>query len=181
MAKATARIAFSALADASRSSSFRGHYPLEEHFMNGLAKQLLVASIVTCCCITGTARAHDGNRRPEGCSLETLKGLYVWHATGFRKTDGDWFPVAIVQYVRLNGDGTLAAEAVSVANRTGDGTMTRAFGTPGVYTLDANCRGTLTFSTGPAYDIFTTDGSQFELIQTNPNNAFAATARKVSR
>lgn len=150
--------------------------------MNRLTKQLLAASLATSCCIAGSAFGHDGDRRTEGCSLETLKGLFVFNATGFRKTDGDWFPFAIVEYIRLNGDGTMAAEAVSVANRTGDGTMTRAAGTPGVYTLDANCRGTLTFSTGHAYDIFTTeDGGKFQLIQTNPNNAFAATAQRVSR
>ncbi|MFL6547934.1 MAG: hypothetical protein ACJ8OJ_04520 [Povalibacter sp.] len=136
-------------------------------------------------CIVGAASllcisnvfAHDRE-----CSLETLSGLYVFNATGFSLVAGVWQPKAIVEYLRLNGDGTATAESATVANRAGDGAITRSTGTTATYTLDADCKGSLQFDHGPAFDIFTTPRSgQLQMIQTNPNNVLQGNARKVSR
>jgi len=143
--------------------------------MKTLMRQCIV-SVASLFCISSVF-AHDHE-----CSLETLDGLYVFNATGYSLIGGVWQPKAIVEYIRFNGDGTATAESATVANRAGDGAITRSTGTPATYTLDVDCKGSLQFDHGPAFDIFTTArGPQLQMIQTNPNNVLQGNVRKVSR
>jgi hypothetical protein len=50
----------------------------------------------------------------------------------------------------------------------------------GLYTLDDACRGTLTFTPGPSFDIFAdATGQQVWMIQTNPNNVLQGSVTRI--
>lgn len=122
------------------------------------------------------ALADDG----QACRLESLAGLYVFSATGYAiDATGVAHPKAIVELIRFNGDGTLSSPA---STRSINGAIASSAGTPGTYTVEANCTGTLSFAGGPSFDIFPSPrGEDLWMIQTNPNNVFQGNVTRVSR
>jgi hypothetical protein len=113
-----------------------------------------------------------------GCDLKTLRGSYIFAASGFNIVGGVAQPKAIIEAIDFNGDGTLDVPAATVSI---NGTISRSVAGVGVYTLDAECRGTVTFTSGPSFDIFTDhNGKQAWMIQTNPGTVFQGTVTKVS-
>jgi hypothetical protein len=126
---------------------------------------------------SGAANAQDGGRV---CTLNTLRGTYVFAATGHNIVGGVPQPKAIIEVIRFNGDGTLTVGAVTVSI---NGTINQPPpGGGGNYTVDDSCSGTLTFTGGPAFNIVI--GAQARtvwMIQTNPNTVFQGTATRVSR
>jgi hypothetical protein len=81
--------------------------------------------------------------------------------------------------IRFNGDGTLSVESATVSI---NGVIMRTPpGGTGLYALDADCRGTLSFTPGPSFDLVAAPlGTQAWLIQTNPNDVFRGDVQKVS-
>jgi hypothetical protein len=146
--------------------------------MKRVLSPCIVVGVSAVLCFPGTALA--GRR---DCSLETLDGLYLFSASGHSLINGAWQPKAILEFIRLAGDGTLTVTAATVANRAGDGAVTQSPpGGTGSYTLNEDCKGTLQFTPGPSFDIFVGPlGGQFEMIQTNPNNVLEGTVRRVTR
>jgi hypothetical protein len=136
-----------------------------------------LAAVALLCCLSAAAVAHD-----KECSLSTLKGDYVFSASGHSLIAGIWQPKAIVEYIHFNGDGTLSVTAATVANAGNSGIVTQSPpGGTGTYALDADCKGTLQFTPGPSFDIFVArKGRGFWMIQTNPGNVFQGSVKKVS-
>lgn len=146
--------------------------------MNKFLKHGLIVGI-SMVCAANVALAHESRERH--CSLESLNGLYVFNATGFSLINGVWQPKAVLEYIRLNGDGTGLAQG-TIANRAGDGLITLVPGSPATYTLDEECKGTLQFLNGPSFNIMTTPkSSSFQMIQNNPNNVLQANVRKIGK
>ena len=119
------------------------------------------------------AQADDhGN----SCQLRTLRGTYVFSASGFNINDDVAQPKAIVEVIDFNGDGTLSVPA---ATRSVGGVIARsAPGGVGTYTVADDWTGTIVFN-GPTFDIFVSPGGDvIWMIQTNPNTVFQGTARK---
>lgn len=116
---------------------------------------------------------------PGNCRLHTLRGTYVFAASGYNIVGGIAQPKAIVEAIDFNGDGTLSVPAVTVSingfiNRTIPGGV-------GEYTVDAGCTGTVTFTGGPSFDMFIErTGKEAWMIQTNPNTVFQGTVTRVS-
>jgi hypothetical protein len=135
-----------------------------------------LAAAALICCLSGTALAHD-----KECSLATLRGDYVFSASGHSLIAGVWQPKAIVEYIHFNGDGTLTVTAATVANAGNSSVVTQSPpGGTGTYALDANCKGTLQFTPGPSFDIFAAPrGKGLWMIQTNPGNVFQGPVKKV--
>ena len=121
---------------------------------------------------SGVARADDDRG---DCTLKTLRGIYVFAATGHNIVAGVPQPKAIVEAIEFNGDGTLS---VPGATRSVNGVIARTPpGGTGGYTVEAGCAGTITFDGGPAFDVFfSTEGEKLWMIQTNPNTVFQGTA-----
>jgi len=116
-----------------------------------------------------------GGRRP--CTLRTLRGSYVFSATGFNIVGGVQQPKAIVEVIAFNGDGTLDVRAATVSL---NGVIMRSLPGVGTYTVGDNCLGTITFN-GPTYDTFLSkDGNYISMIQTNPNTVFQGLATRTS-
>src|ERR1044072_8283688 len=108
-----------------------------------------LAAVALICCFSGSAWAHD-----KECSLGSLKGDYVFSATGHSLVAGAWVPKAIVESLHFKGDGTLTVTAATVANAGNSGIVTQSPpGGTGTYVLDSNCKGTLQFTPGPSFDI----------------------------
>jgi len=113
------------------------------------------------------------------CSFKTLMlhGSYVFAATGYNIVSGVAQPKAIVEVINFNGDGTLSVPAVTVSL---NGTIVRS-PAPGTYTVETACTGTITFSSGPTFDIFVSaKGDKLWMIQTNPNTVLQGTATRAS-
>lgn len=142
------------------------------------AVQYLVAATIALTCTSAFA---DHNR---GCSPRTLRGTYVFHATGYRAQPGSTTmnPKAILEVIEFAGDGTLNVVISTVANRAGDGAITSNTNAPGQYQLDPMCTGTLAFSDGPTFNIFAeAKGDTVWMIQTNPGNVLEGTVTRVER
>ena len=144
--------------------------------MKKLMKQVS-AGLVVSLSVSAMAFADDG-RGPQ-CREQKLIGLYVFSATGYTFVSSVAQPKAIVELIRFNGDGTLT---VPGATRSINGVIgVSPPGGTGTYMLDADCRGSLAFSSGNTFDIFASpSGEDLWMIQTNPNNVFQGNVTKVS-
>jgi hypothetical protein len=122
----------------------------------------------------GNGSGHD---RP-ACTERTLRGSYVFSASGFNIVGGVQQPKAIVEVIVFNGDGTLDVPAATVSL---NGVIIRSPHSVGTYTVEDNCSGTIAFN-GPTYDMFLSkDGDDVSMIQTNPNTVFQGLATRTSR
>ena len=112
------------------------------------------------------------------CTERTLRGSYVFSASGFNIVGGVQQPKAIVEVVVFNGDGTLEVPAATVSL---NGVIIRSPHSVGTYTVEDDCSGTIAFN-GPTYDMFLSkDGDDISMIQTNPNTVFQGLATRTSR
>jgi hypothetical protein len=133
--------------------------------------------------LAGTSGHGNGNRQDASgvsgaCTEETLRGSYVFSASGFNIVGGVQQPKAIVEVIVFHGDGTLDVPAATVSL---NGTIIRSLPSSGTYTVGDNCLGTITFN-GPTYDMFLSKGGDdFAMIQTNPNTVFQGLATRSSR
>jgi hypothetical protein len=112
------------------------------------------------------------------CTERTLRGSYVFSASGFNIVAGVPQPKAIVEVIVFNGDGTLDVPAATVSL---NGVIIRSTPSVGTYTVEDDCSGTITFN-GPTYDMFLSkDGDDISMIQTNTNTVFQGLATRTSR
>ena len=124
---------------------------------------------------SGVSSAEAARRT---CTERTLRGSYVFSASGFNIVGGVQQPKAIVEVIVFNGDGTLDVPAATVSL---NGVIIRSLHSVGTYTVEDNCSGTITFN-GPTYDMFLSkDGDDISMIQTNPNTVFQGLATRTSR
>ena len=114
------------------------------------------------------------------CTAETLHGVYLFHASGYNIVSAVPLPKAIIETVVFDGLGNVTTPAVSLSL---NGTIVQPpQGSPGVYTVDADCTGTLMFADGPKFDLqITPNGKQINMLQTNPATVMQGTAKRVSR
>ena len=130
----------------------------------------------------GSGRDASGFRSVEGerrtCTERTLRGSYVFSASGFNIVGGVQQPKAIVEVIVFHGDGTLDVAAATVSL---NGAIIRSLPSSGTYTVEDNCLGTITFN-GPTYDMFLSkDGDDISMIQTNTGTVFQGLATRTSR
>jgi hypothetical protein len=148
--------------------------------MQVLAASALVAGIgaVTTAHNYDRARGfpgHDGR----SCSERTLRGSYLFAATGFNIVSGVAVPKAINEVIEFNGDGTLTVPAVSLSV---NGVISHPPSGIGDYAVEDTCRGTLVFVGGPSFDIVVArNGQTVWMFQTNPNTVFEGTATRFDR
>lgn len=124
------------------------------------------------------AGTNDAQGERRTCTVGTLRGSYVFSASGFNIVGGVQQPKAIVEVIAFNGDGTLDVAAATVSL---NGVIIRSLHSSGTYTVEDDCSGTIAFN-GPTYDIFLSkDGDDISMIQTNPNTVFQGLATRTSR
>ena len=122
------------------------------------------------------------------CTAAVLNGLYVFSATGYSiPATGPAQPIAIIELIRFNGDGTLTVPGVALSVNGVIPVIPP--GEPGTYTVvelnppERGCVGRITFLlSGVHLTIFVPLGSStIWMIQTDPNTALQGTATMVSR
>jgi hypothetical protein len=140
-----------------------------------------LARVLALLVLLATALAVEAPGRAlayRACDARTLRGSYVFSASGFNIVSGVAQPKALVEIIDFKGDGTLGVPAATVSI---NGNVTNTSGS-GTYTLEETCRGTLTFSAGPAFNIFTNrKGAKVRLIQTNPGTVMEGTAVRIAQ
>ena len=98
--------------------------------------------------LSGTARADDDH---DECTLRTLRGTYVFAASGHNIVGGIGQPKAIVEVLEFHGNGVLATTNGTLAI---NGVTVHPLKDGGGYTVDASCVGTIAFDAGPTFDVF---------------------------
>ena len=124
--------------------------------------------------MTGVAWA-GGDDEGRQCRLTTLKGSYVFTATGVNIVNGVAVPKAIIELIDFHGDGTLTVRGGTL-NVNGAPSAIQP-GT-GDYTLGEDCTGTVVFIPGPRFNtVFEADGKNGWMIQTLPSGVFQGTVK----
>lgn len=141
--------------------------------MNKRVMKTVMGSLVAAAMALGTS----GIARAD-CGVQTLRGSYLFATHGFNIVGGVAQPIAIVEGINFNGDGTLVSPFATVSI---NGNIIRFGGSVGSYTVEADCTGTLAFTGGPSFDIFVEpNGKQLWMIQTVANTVFEGTATRLS-
>jgi len=143
---------------------------------------LAFACALVCLAVTmalgtpATARAAaDGGRV---CSVGMLKGLYLWTFDAYENFNGNFVPVAVMQGLRFNGDGTTFNTFGTV--NIGGTIIFDATGGVGTYTVNPDCTGTLSPAPGiaPTFNIYVGPGAkQVWTIQTSPDSLAPGVSR----
>jgi hypothetical protein len=129
----------------------------------GTTRRVILAGAMVLIGIAAVALADDES----ACSVATLRGSYLFAASGYNVVGGVAQPKAVVEVIRFDGNGSLTVPAVTVSVN-GAIVHPPPNGT-GTYTIAPDCSGTLLFATGTAFDLFVAPGArEFTMIQTNP-------------
>lgn len=111
------------------------------------------------------------------CNLKTLRGVYQFAASGFNIVNGVALPKAIIEKLVFDGRGGVLTPSVSLS--VNGNIIQPPQGNPGVYTVDADCTGTLTFADGPMFDLqIRPYGKVVNMLQTNPGTVMQGTAER---
>jgi hypothetical protein len=123
-----------------------------------------------------TEQQSQASAAPRVCTLATLQGRYLFAESGVLLPPA--FGVAVptqaadVGFHIFNGDGT-GKDIVTV--RIGSTVVLENLESPLVYTVNADCTGTIIVSNGPSFDIFIApDGSELGSIATAPAGNYPA-------
>lgn len=112
------------------------------------------------------------------CSARTLRGVFLFRASGYNIVNGVALPKAIIEKLVFDGYGGVLTPAITLSI---NGVLIQPpQGNPGVYTMEADCTGTLTFADGPRFDLhIDARGKSINMIQTNPNTVMQGAAHKI--
>jgi len=112
------------------------------------------------------------------CSARTLRGVYQFRASGHQVVNGTAVPKAIIEMLVFDGRGGVLTPAVSIS--INGFIIQPPQGNPGVYTVDPDCTGTLTFGDGIMFDLHVVpSGKGVNMLQTNPNSIMQGAAERV--
>lgn len=131
----------------------------------GCALLCLAAAIALSPGTSTTARAADARV----CSVGMLRGSYLMSLDGHDLLNGNFVPIAVMQGLRFNGDGTTLNTFGTV--NIGGTIIFDAGGFSGTYTLNPDCTGTLSPAPGiaPTFNIYVGPGAQqVWIIQSGP-------------
>jgi hypothetical protein len=152
-------------------------------FLKTMGGAALAGSLIAAVITLGISRNARADNQASICGVHTLRGSYLFATHGWNIVGGVAVPKAIVEGIDFNGDGTLVSPFATVSI---NGSIIRNTGVEGSYTVDPDCRGTVTFTGFPSFDIFVEpgDAKQVWMIQTGPATAapavFEGAATKVS-
>jgi hypothetical protein len=138
--------------------------------LKSLKARIALSAILTCA-VVGPVAAEN----PKECSLETLKGQYLFAGSGtlFPPAFGVTAPSVAnsAGYHIFNGDGTGTDFVTFVVNGV---TVQATSSFPTTYTLNEDCTGTYSVNGGPNFNIFVAvDGGSLTVIETDPGAAIS--------
>jgi hypothetical protein len=141
-------------------------------------QHLALAILALCVALGPIPQEALAQENSVSCTQATLNGVYVFSASGFNIVNSTPAPKAVVEVLTITGDGNLT----SLATASIDGTIHSGVQDTGIYTVNPNCSGTLSFHrSGLTFDIYLSpNGSRFHMIQTNPNTVLQGEVRRIS-
>jgi hypothetical protein len=116
------------------------------------------------------------------CSLATLKGLYMFAQSGYTTVNGSLAPEGVTGKDIFHGNGSFD----SLATISIGGDIIPGDASPGTYTVNSDCTGTVTVHMTPPVpdvhlDIFVApDGDKYYTIQTDPGNILSGKIQRVA-
>lgn len=117
-----------------------------------------------------TQNSQGKKKLSKVCSLSTLKGRYLFSASG--KDAGNDFSFAGSE--QFDGNGTITTKQ----SVNGSSAIIHITGT---YTLDSDCTGSSSYSDNTHYNLFVSpDGSIFNYIQTDPGAIIAGEEKRIA-
>ena len=108
--------------------------------------------------MSATARAADDTQACSVCSVDMVKGLYLWTWDGYADLGSGLLPKAVLQGIRFKGDGTTINPFGTV--NIGGTIIIDATGGVGTYTVAADCTGTLSITDGPSFNMYVGPGAK---------------------
>jgi hypothetical protein len=116
------------------------------------------------------------------CSLQTLKGTYVYHCAGVYLVNGQPVHFAFAGKDEYNGDGTMSG----VYSLSDNGTLSHHVSYSGTYTVNPDCTGAFTTTDENGVVVhadlyFERDGEEVRFILTDPGVVDAGVERRVSK
>jgi hypothetical protein len=142
--------------------------------------------VIAAVAVTG----HPGRALAQSgvCGPQTLRGLYVYSATGHNIVGGVAQPKTLIEFIDFSGDGTVTIPAGTLST---NGELNHNVVFRGVYALlnvlqgsgriGLACKGTVTLIPGPSFDLYTDHtGTQVWMIQTTPGTVFQGAVTKVT-
>jgi hypothetical protein len=108
----------------------------------------------------GTSATARPEPDPHGCNAGMLRGSYLWTFDAYENLNGNFVPVAVMQGLRFNGDGTTLNTFGTV--NIGGTVIFDVTGAVGTYTVAPDCTGTLSPAPGisPTFNIYVGPGAQ---------------------
>ena len=148
--------------------------------------KIIMSSLALACALVclaaalapGTSATAGAAADAQVCSVGMLKGQYLVTFDAYENFDGNFVPVAVMQGLRFNGDGTTFNPFGTV--NIGGTIIFDATGGPGTYTVAADCTGTLTPGPGisPTFNIYVGPGAQqVWTIQSSPDSIAPGVSR----
>jgi len=134
---------------------------------------LAFACALVCLAVTiapGTSATAGAAADAQVCSVGMLRGQYLVTFDAYENFNGNFVPVAVMQGLRFNGDGTTYNTFGTV--NIGGTTVFDATGFSGTYTVAADCTGTLSPAPGiaPTFNIYVGPGAKTVwTIQASPD------------
>jgi hypothetical protein len=109
----------------------------------------------------------DNEGQGRKCDSTTLKGSYVFSASGFNIVAGVAQPKTIVELIDFHGNGALTVSGGTLSNN--GSIIPIAPNGAGNYTVDPDCTGTVSFIPAPSFNLVVeVDGKSGWMIQTGP-------------
>ena len=134
---------------------------ITSYLLFGCALVSLVAAMAL-----GTSTTVRAAADAQVCSADRLRGLYLWTFDGYTRLGGSLLPKAVIQGLQFNGDGTTYTPFGTV--NIGGTFIIDPTGGVGIYTVAADCTGTLSITNGPSFNIYIGPGAkQLWITQTN--------------
>jgi hypothetical protein len=132
---------------------------LTKTMMSSLAFICALGCLVAAMALGTSATARSG-LDARVCSVGMLNGSYLFSFDAYENLDGNFVPVAVMQGLRFNGDGTTLNTFGTV--NIGGTIIFDAGGFSGTYTVNPDCTGTLSPAPGiaPTFNIYVGPGAQ---------------------
>ncbi|MFB9923167.1 hypothetical protein ACFORO_05865 [Amycolatopsis halotolerans] len=149
--------------------------------MSSLSRRTLVltAAVLTGAAVltSGVASSATESASPS-CGAATLRGTYLFSGDGWTITGATATPLAFAGSERFDGAGHV--QGVSSTNANGTPSSHNAF--TGVYTVAADCTGTLVIGGSLHFDLYLDpSGDSFAYVQTDPGAVSATTEHRATR
>src|SRR6478735_3231953 len=119
-----------------------------------------LVSLVAAMALGANRFAAAGPAAPDapGCSVGTLKGLYLSSWDGYANVGETLVPKAVMEGKRFNGDGTFINDFGTV--NIGGFIIIDTGGLGGTYTVAPDCTGTISVPDGPSFNMYVGPGAQ---------------------